>query len=913
MKISDLIKKAVDNGVFLFVEDKQLRFKLSVDVFPAEIKSDILARKPEIIEFLSKQSEAILKKSYPKIEKRTDSSNVLPLSFPQQRMWFIDEFQNSDSSNYNMSLALEVNGNFDVDIAEKALAEIINRHQVLRTTYKTSENGPVQIIRDDLVFTLNTSDLSHFQLPEQRIEVERLVNQDAVKAFDLRNDLMLRVSWLKLSSTSGILMFNVHHIASDGWSEGIIVGDFTELYTAWVQGNENPLPPLVLQYADYAAWQRKYLEGETLERQLKYWSKKLADAPTVHSLALDFSRPIEAQFGGASISGDIDAKTASKVNAFALRYQVTPFMILHAVLTLVLSRHSNSAQLVIGTPIANRLQKELEAIVGFFVNTLPLHSDASSANTFADYLVHIKQINLEAQENQDLPFEQLVDYLQIPRSMQHSPLIQIMFSMDTNETEPLELAEIQFNPIDSNEVRAIFDLSLFVEMDEDGIGLAWNYDTALFKKETVAQFNQHFSTLLDKVLHSPEAELSTLSMLSNEQYHYLIDELNNVDNNYTNDLSIHQRFEKQVELHGNNIAVSYGQQQLSYNELNEQANQLARLLCKQGVSTGSLVGLSIGRSLEIPIAILAILKAGGAYVPLDPNYPIARLQYMIDDTGLEHLITQEGLVTELSFSAQTKIIELDSQETVKKLSQHPTINIAHSQSIGSLAYVIYTSGSTGQPKGVLQTHQNATRLFLTTESLFQFNANDVWSLFHSIAFDFSVWELWGALMSGAKLVIPSYDCTRDPMAFLQLCQEEGVSILNQTPSAFNSFIKVALDSKAKLPKLRNVIFGGEALQIESLAPWWSHYGDEKPALVNMYGITETTVHVTYKRLFHDQTSRSLIGNKLPDQRIYLLDDKQKPVPFGAPGEIYVGGAGLAQGYLNQPQLTSERFIDSPFV
>ncbi|MFT5757209.1 MAG: amino acid adenylation domain-containing protein [Alteromonadaceae bacterium] len=912
--ISHLIKKAVDAGVFLFVEDQQLRFKLSVDEFPQALKTEILSRKPELIDFLSQQSQMI-QKVYPKIGKQERSSAYLPLSFSQQRMWFIDEFQAGNSSNYNMSLALDVEGVFELVIAEQALQEIINRHEILRTNYQTSQDGPVQVVKEKYDFSLAKIDLIGLSSDEQNEQVKKRVDGDAIRAFDLRNDLMLRVSWLQLEDNRGILMFNIHHIASDGWSCGIIINEFTQLYSAYINGHSSSLLAMTIQYADYTLWQRQYLQGDILADQINYWSNQLSDAPSLHCLPLDFDRPEQPQLLADVVASTIPLNLSTQVNQLAISHQVTPFMVFHAVFSLVLARHSNVTNIVIGTPIANRPQKELENIIGFFVNTIALYSDSNQSDNFSDYLAHIKSVNLDAQDNQDLPFEQVVEQLKIPRSLQHNPLVQIMFSMDTNYSEEIALDNVSFKPVESNTVNAIFDLNLVAEVHDQGIDLFWNYDVALFKRETIKKLDQHFTHLLRSVLANPSAKLANLSMLSTNEESYLVNELNEIDNSYSNDKLIHQCFEEQAQRVPKRIAVVFEGQSFSYQLLNEKANQLACLLREQGVVCETLVGVYLERSVDMPLAILAILKAGGAYVPLDPNYPTDRLKYMLADSGLKHLITHEQLSNKLNLNNTFNVVTLGTTTTEKVMADKPITNLAptQGQNLASLAYVIYTSGSTGQPKGVLQVHENATRLFLTTQKDFHFDENDTWTLFHSIAFDFSVWELWGALIYGGKLVIPSYDCTRDPEAFLALCQAQGVSILNQTPSAFNSFIKAALHTKAQLPLLRYVVFGGEALQVESLAPWWDAYGDAKPQLINMYGITETTVHVTYKVLQKDIQARSLIGHRLSDQRLYLFNQDQSLTPLGAIGEIYVGGAGLARGYLNQEQLTSERFIDNPFV
>lgn len=911
MRISHLINKAMEAGVYLFVEEKKLKFQLSVEEFPVDLKEEILANKTEIIEFLGKNVPLSSTKASPKVKKYQRLNNTLPMSFQQQRMWFIDELQGGDSSNYNMCFAFKVIGSFNIDDAEKALSKLIERHEILRTTYHSNEEGPVQVIGTDFDFKVSQVDSNS---EEKSTSVDELIETFCIKPFDLSKDLTLKCMWIKTQINEGVLVFNLHHIASDGWSEGIIVNEFKQLYKAFNLNSKITLPPLKLQYSDYAMWQREYLQGEHLNSQLKYWTNHLADAPAVHSLPLDFERPEEAEFAGGFVTSSLPSATAKKLSYVAIRYQVTPFMVMHAVLSLMLSRSSNSSKIVIGTPVANRMQKELESTIGFFTNTLALHSDTENQSTFLDYLAHIRQVNLDAQDNQELPFEQLVEHLKIPRSLQHGPIFQVMLSMDTNEGGDLDLDGVEFLPMETGTERSLSELRLDVEIAEDGMGLSWNFNRALFKKESIEKYNRYFINLLNSVLQEPKEELRDLKMMPERETRFLLDTLNDTNTAYENDLLINQRFEEQVERFPNKNALTFKGNSLTYFELNARANQLAYLLKEKGVTAGTLVGVSMQRCLEMPVAILGILKAGAAYVPLDPNYPKSRLDFMIADSEIKYIVKHSDCLIELDLSDEIQKFDLDSVKVQKAIDSQPNANhiLDETQSTSSLAYVIYTSGSTGQPKGVVQTHENVTRLFLTTEGLFHFDEGDVWTLFHSIAFDFSVWELWGALLYGGHLIIPSYNCTRDPEQFIKLCQTQGVTVLNQTPSAFQSLSRVAIKNSISLDSLRYVVFGGEALQLESLASWWSHYDDSRPQLINMYGITETTVHVTFKALKQQQKSGSLIGHRLPDQKTYLLDANKNPVPYGVVGEIYVGGAGLALGYLNRAELTKQRFIDSPF-
>jgi amino acid adenylation domain-containing protein/non-ribosomal peptide synthase protein (TIGR01720 family) len=936
VNIAGLIQQATSEGVFLFVESKQLRFKLSVDEFPEPLKQQILANKTQLIEFLSHHSAGQTQPQRPDIKPVIRDGQPLVMSFPQQQLWFLDQLQGGKSANYNMSMALKINGQFDPKVAEQCLRQIIQRHEILRTVYQSTSDAVVQIIREQFDYQLNIVDLSHLTGAEQAEQVRLLANQESRLAFDLTDDLMLRNGWLQLGDNLGVLLFSIHHIASDGWSEGILFDEFIQLYEAFIANKTSPLAQMTLQYADYALWQREYLQGEVLDQQLDFWLKQLGDAPLVHSLVLDHARPQYSEHKGASISGSASADVAAKVRQLALQYQVTPFMLLHAVFSLLLSKHANSDQVVIGTPLANRLHKAIEPLIGYFINTVVLHSNVGEHQNFGDYLGHIKQVNLDAQAHQDVPFEQIIEQLKVPRTSAYNPLFQILMTMDTSEQTEWALESLSFSPVKAAEVPIKFDLNLSIDLDEDGISLAWDYDVGLFKSATIKTFNRHFITLLEAIVDQPAIPLSQLSMLDIKQSDHLLHQLNQRDTQYDNSLLIHQRFEAQCLAHPDAVALVFEQQSLTYQQLNQQANQLAHHLLSLGVTHQTLIGICLHRSLSLVVSILAVLKAGGAYVPLDPSYPVERLQYMLDDSGVDFMLSQSGNSSALNLPSSLALVELDTHDCEQQLATYPTTNPAANphlpldQLLSGLAYVIYTSGSTGLPKGVLQTHQNVTRLMLTTEQHFAFEHTDVWTLFHSVAFDFSVWELWGALFYGAKLVIPNAQCCRDPEQFYQLCQQHQVTVLNQTPSAFAAFTQVALSYQAASAyqaasshdpantsggsgALRYVIFGGEALQAESLLAWWDEFGEHQPQLVNMYGITETTVHVTYKALSRQDIGQSVIGQRLADQAIYLLDKHLNPVPVGVVGEIYIGGAGLARGYLNQPELSAQRFIANPFI
>ncbi|MCJ8270144.1 MAG: condensation domain-containing protein, partial [Psychrosphaera sp.] len=522
------------------------------------------------------------------------------------------------------------------------------RHQVLRTVYLQQGADTLQHIRlmNDIAFDIERTDLSHLSGPALGEQVRALVEADITREFNLESDLMLRVSFITKTLDTGVLIFNMHHIASDGWSLEVLTKEFFALYQAYGKKQANPLPQINIQYADYAHWQRQYLQGEVLEAQLSYWQKHLDEVPVVHSLPLDYDRAENKRHAGAMVSRTLPPATAKALLMIAKAHGLTPFMLLHGMLSLLLSRHSNSHDIVIGTPVANRLQGELEPLIGFFVNTLVLRANTNHTQ-LSDYFAHIRQVHLDAQSNQDVPFEQLVERLNVPRSTAHTPLFQIMmttnndYGIDGSEVEIFTLPNVDIGPFASGLVQEKFDLSIDLSLSEQGMGLNWTYDVSLFSEVHIEQLNRHLCRLLESLSQMPNPSFDGLEVLSEDEKHYLVTDLNVTKCHYPKDQCIHSLFEQQVLDHPQSIAVVFEDQQLNYQQLNDKANQLAHYLqAHHDIKPDTLVGLCVAHSVEMVIGMLAILKAGGAYVPLDPNYPQARMNYMLDDAALKVVLSQ---------------------------------------------------------------------------------------------------------------------------------------------------------------------------------------------------------------------------------------------------------------------------------
>ncbi|WP_460095607.1 amino acid adenylation domain-containing protein [Pseudomonas sp. H3_E03] len=831
-----------------------------------------------------------------------DEFETLDLSYAQERQWFLWQLDRHSAA-YHVPTALRLRGALDLPALQRSFDALLARHDVLRTVFVDSPQGPQQVVQARLSLAIE---------PEAADEaaLKALIDDEICGLFDLQQGPLLRVKLLQLAADDHVLVLTQHHIICDGASARIMVNDLVQLYAAHRSGHAPTLAPLPIQYADYAIWQRKWMEAGELERQLAYWTERLGDGGEVLPLPTDRPRPARQSHHGARLDLRFDAGLTQGLKHLAQREASTLFMVLLASFQALLHRYSGQSDIRVGVPVANRNRPETEGLIGFFVNTQVLNAQVRGDLPFAQLLAQVKQASLGAQAHQDLPFEQLVQALAPQRQASHSPLFQVMFNHQSGGTaQALQLPGLQVESLDWSSHTAQFDLTLDTHETDGELAASLSYATDLFDASTVQRMAEHWQNLLHGIVATPRQRIGELPLLTAAEQKQHIAQWNPAPRSFPGEACLHQRIAEQARLRPGAVALRFNAQTLTYGELNAQANRRAHQLIAHGVGPDVLVGLAAERGFDMLVGLLAILKAGGAYVPLDPTYPQDRLAYMMQDSGIRLLLTQAALVDLLPVPDGVQTLLLDADVSAFADSDpHVAMDATN------LAYVIYTSGSTGNPKGTLLPHHNVLRLFEATAPWFNFGAADVWSLFHSYAFDFSVWEIFGALLHGGELLIVPYDISRSPQQFHELLCDAGVTVLNQTPSAFKQLMHEACaDDRANA--LRYVVFGGEALDVKSLRPWFERFGDAAPQLINMYGITETTVHVTYRPLSLadlEQEASSPIGEPIADLSWYLLDGDLNPVPKGCIGELYVGRAGLARGYLNRGDLTALRFIPDPF-
>lgn len=897
MNIVDFMEKLLNLEIRFWIEEGRLRCKGPNEAFNAELNQQIRERKDEIFQFINNSQTIKEEKNVISLVSR---DQPLDLSQAQLRLWFLNEMEGA-SSTYNIPVALKLEGKIDVATLKKTVIEVVRRHEALRTTFDLHQGEPVQVIRPPVTVELPLIDLSDQPEEERQQKAQKLADEEAEVLFDLNQDLMLRVKLLRLSDNEHIFLLTTHHIASDGWSMGLLIREITTLYQAYINHHPSPLPELTVQYADYAYWQKNWFQGDVLTKHQQYWTKQLAGIPDQHSLPLDFSRPTEQTYNGDCLNYHVDQGLPQLLTTFSRDIGVTPFMTLHAVFSLLLARYGNSTDIVVGTPIANRSHVDLEPIIGFFTNTLVLRNDLSDDPTFIELVKQSQKVSTEAFEHQHISFEQLVEELQPERSLNHSPVFQIMFLLHNNESVEMEIPGLKVSKVQQQQNTARYDLSLNVTELEGKLSIAWEFNTDLFQKSTIERMAENFQVLLHEVLSSPEKKISSYSLLNQQEKERLLVEWNQTERDYPAEQSITDLFEEQAAKNPNKVAFSFEGQQMSYRALNEQANQLAHYLIAKGVNSGDLVGLCLERSTEMVIGLLAILKAGAAYVPLDPIYPKERLLVMLEDAQVKQLLTRQSLNHLFQGESIPQLMMEEARESMQTMETFPP-KIEWTPE--SLAYVIYTSGTTGKPKGVCINHRNLVNFLYTMAEKPGFTANDTLLSVTTICFDIYGLELYLPLLFGGTHYLVGTEVALDPSLLKQHLNDSGATVMQATPTTW----KMLLDSEWEPTSRLKVLCGGEAMP-QNLAR--SLTAMEQVELWNMYGPTETTIWSSVEQIV-DGNQKITVGKPIANTQFYILDENLTPVPTGAVGEICIGGDGVAPGYWNRPELTEEKFLKNPF-
>ncbi len=831
-------------------------------------------------------------------------SSQAPLSFSQQRLWFLHQLDRQSPA-YNLSMVVRCKDPLNVLTFEQSLNEIVRRHEILRTRINLTKGQPVQVITAAASWRLPLQDLSTLPPAGREVEIHRLLSEDGQKPFDLEREPLMRTRLLRLDEQDHVLLICMHHIAGDGWSTGVLSRELSSLYESFSAGSPSRLAELPIQYGDFAAWQRDWLQGETLERELTYWRERLDGRPDSLELATDHPRPAVQTYRGAAQSFRLPASYLRSLNRLCQQEDATLFMTLLAALNVLLFRYSGQDDVIVGTPIANRNRKEVEALIGFFVNTLVMRSDLSGNPTFRELLGRVRKAALAAYEHQDLPFEKLVDALQLERDLMRTPLFQVCFVLQNATTKIEKNGETapKLIPIETDNPVAKFDLTLVVEERSDGLNCLLEYNTDLFEATTIERMLGHFQRLLESIISDPSQRLLDLG-LSTPTEEQLLRQWNDTYREYPHDKTLDQLFEAQVEQRPEACAVVCESDHVTYSELNRRANQVARYLQGLGVGPEVLVGICAERSIEMMVGLLGILKAGGAYVPLDPEYPKQRLTFMLKDAQTPVLLTQERLVGDLP-EYHGRIVCLDSDwEEIAELSAATPINALTPD---NLAYVIYTSGSTGTPKGAMNTHRAISNRLLWMQDQYQLDGSDRVLQKTPMSFDVSVWEFFWPLLNGACLVMARPGGHQDSSYLVKVIAEQRITTLHFVPTMLRIFLNEPDLERCR--SLRRVICSGEALPVDVQQHCLSSLDAE---LHNLYGPTEAAVDVTSWRCRQEPQLRTVpIGRPIANTQIYVLDQERRPLPVGIGGELHIGGVQLARGYWKRPDLTAERFVPKP--
>ena len=820
------------------------------------------------------------------------------VSYAQRGLWLTERLVEG-SSVYNISALAEFNGPLDADVMRSCFQEIVRRHEALRTRFEVDDGETVQAIDAPGSFHLDQVDVSGLEENARETEIRRLAQEEALHRFDLGGGSLFRVKLIRVGEKSHVMLATMHHMVADGWSVGVLIQEVAALYEAYSEARPSPLPELPVQYADYAMWQRSWLQGEALDRQVAYWKERLTGAPAALDLPTDRARPAVASFRGGAVSVVLPRELSTKLMELGRREGATLYMVLLAAYLVLLKRYTGQDDIVVGSPIAGRSRQELEGLIGLFVNTLAMRTDLSGEPPFRALLKRVKEVALGAYAHQDLPFEKLVEALEPVRDASRQPVFQVLFALQPAVVPIKAFAGLELTRCEETKASAKFDLSLYVTPQNGSIEGHFEYAADLFDRASIERLAEHFEVLLEGIVAAPEARLSDLPLLSALERHRLVEEWNATAAEYPSGKCLHELFEEQAARTPEAVAVVYEDAQLTYEELDRHSNQLAHHLRGLGVGPEVVVGLCVERSLEMVVGLLGILKAGGAYLPLDPSYPLDRLAYMVSDAKAPVVVIQQHLVDQLPLQDR-HVVRIDADWP--QIALQPETAPVNTSCPANLAYVIYTSGSTGRPKGVMVAHGSLVNFLSHMAGTPGIEQSDVLAAVTPISFDIAGLEIYLPLVKGARVVIVPRLIGADGARLKETLGAAGVTILQATPSTWRLLVEAGWNPTKPV----KILCGGEAMPADLAVK----LVEKSSSTWNLYGPTETTIWSTLGSVHADENVK--IGRPISNTQLYVLDAGGDVVPIGVSGELYIGGVGLARGYSGRPDLTAERFVPSPF-
>jgi len=895
---STLLFHLKTRGISLWVDDGKLRYKGPKGAITEDLRIQIKHNKSQLLDLLN--AAMLSKKSVPLTSQAR--AQTLPLSFAQQRLWFLDQWQ-PNSAVYNISAICRLRGVLHVEALQGALGDLVARQEALRTIFPPIEDGArqhIQSMDEEFRLPLTVTEIEDDLGDSPNTRVEQLIAEETTHPFDLAHGPLFRVRLVILSTREAILMLTLHHIIADGWSMGVLWRELGLFYDARVTGTPADLPPLPIHYADYAVWQRQWLQGDVLAQQVAYWQEQLSEAPPSLALLTDYARPSMPSYRGGHQRFTLSASLTHQLKTFSQQERGTLFMTGLAAFQLLLARYTGEKDIVVGTPIANRTRQEIEGLIGFFVNTLVLRTRLTKTLSFRQLLHQVRTTCLEAYRHQDLPFEKLVEVLQPERDSSRHPLFQVMFQLDQEAAQTFHGTGFTSERLPVPDTIAKFDLSLALVVQEDGIQGTINYSTDLFADERITRLIGHFHTLLEGLVAEPDQTVFSLPLLTAAELHQLV-EWNRTDCAYPLSHSIHELFEAQVARTPDAIAVVYEDEQLTYAQLNARANQLAHYLGGLGIGPEVRVAVCLERSINLVGCLLAILKAGGTYVPIDPSYPHDRIALMLENAEVTIIVTQQSLLGTLPPPA-TKMVSIDTEWT--RIAQEATTPPPQGLAPENLAYMIYTSGSTGTPKGVQVPH----RAFLNfLEDMIRnpgLGASDRLLAVTSLSFDIAGLELWLPVLVGGQVVLASREMVMDGAQLIAALETHEIAVMQATPATWQLLTTQGWKGRPNL----QVLCGGEQMPLALAHQFLEEKGHE---VWNLYGPTETTVWSTRCAMRHDVKHIS-IGRPIANTQIYVEDRWRNLVPIGVRGELFISGEGVARGYWGRPDVTAERFVPNPY-